>query len=96
MTRHEFVLRYRLELEGMSMKKLSDAELADRVRTRNTRRTIAYRERLSQAGKVQTAIWIPGELRERIDVAAGSNSRTLSAECTELLREGFEYREIAK
>ena len=78
------------------MKKLSDAELADRVRTRNTRRTTAYRERLTQAGKVQLAVWIPGELRNQIDTAAGLNSRTLSAECTELLREGFEYRELSK
>jgi hypothetical protein len=78
------------------MRKLSDAELADRVRTRNTRRTTAYRERLTQAGKVQLAVWIPGELRNQIDTAAGLNSRTLSAECTELLREGFEYRELSK
>ena len=78
------------------MRKLSDSELAERVRTRNTRRTVSYRERLTKAGLVQTAIWVPGELRERIDVAAGYNSRTLSAECTELLQQGFEYRELSK
>ena len=78
------------------MKKLPDAELAERVRTRNTRRTVAYRERLVQAGKMQLAVWVPGELRERIDVAAGSNGRTLSAETTALLQEGFEWRELAK
>lgn len=78
------------------MKKLPDAELANRVRSRNTRRTLAYRERLTQAGKVQLAVWIPVELRQQIDVAAAVNSRTLSAETSELIREGFEYRELAK
>jgi hypothetical protein len=78
------------------MKRLSDAELAERVRTRNLKRTAAYRERLAQSGKVQLAVWIPGELRERIDVAAGSNGRSLSSETTALIQEGFEYRELAK
>ena len=78
------------------MKKLSDAELADRVRTRNTKRTHAYRERLVQSGKTQLAVWIPSELRQQIDDAAGMNGRTLSNECSELLREGFEYRELSK
>ena len=78
------------------MKRLSDAELATRVRERNLKGTAAYRERLTQAGKSQLAIWIPGELRSQIDTAAGLNNRTLSAECTELLQAGFEYRELAK
>ena len=78
------------------MKRLTNDELADRVRDRNLKRTTAYRQRLVQAGKTQLAVWIPGELRERIDVAAGSNGRSLSAETTVLLQEGFEYRELSK
>ena len=78
------------------MRKLSDAELAERVRARNLKGTTAYRQRLSEAGKVQLAIWVPGELRSQIDAAADANNRTLSAECTELLQAGFEYRELAK
>ena len=78
------------------MKKLPDSELAERVRTRNTRRTVAYRERLTQSGKVQLAVWIPGELRTQIDTAAGLNGRTLSAETAALIEEGFEWRELAK
>ena len=78
------------------MKRLDDSELASRVRDRNLKRTTAYRQRLVQAGKTQLAVWIPGELRERIDVAAGSNGRSLSAETTVLLQEGFEYRELSK
>ena len=96
MTRYQIVLRYRFDLEGISMKRLSNDELADRVRSRNSRRTLAYRERLTQAGKVQLAVWIPGELRQQIDTAAAANSRTLSAETTTLIQEGFEYRELAK
>lgn len=78
------------------MKRLDDSELASRVRDRNLKRTTAYRQRLVQAGKTQLAVWIPGELRERIDVAAGSNGRSLSAETTVLLQQGFEWRELAK
>ena len=78
------------------MKRLDDSELASRVRDRNLKRTTAYRLRLVQAGKTQLAVWIPGELRERIDVAAGSNGRSLSAETTVLLQQGFEWRELAK
>ena len=78
------------------MKRLTNDELATRVRERNLKRTTAYRQRLTQAGKSQLAIWIPGELRSQIDTAAGLNNRTLSAECTELLQAGFEYRELAK
>lgn len=78
------------------MKRLTNDELADRVRDRNLKRTTAYRQRLTESGKVQLAVWIPGDLRNQIDTAAGMNGRTLSAECTELLREGFEYRELSK
>ena len=78
------------------MKRLTNDELSTRVRERNLKGTAAYRERLTQAGKSQLAIWIPGELRSQIDTAAGLNNRTLSAQCTELLQAGFEYRELAK
>lgn len=78
------------------MKRLDDSELASRVRERNLKRTHAYRERLVQAGKTQLAVWVPCELRKQIDDAAGSNSRTLSAETTALIQEGFEWRELAK
>ncbi len=78
------------------MKRLTNDELATRVRERNLKRTTAYRQRLTQAGKSQLAIWIPGELRQQIDIAAGLNNRTLSAEASELIREGFAYRELAK
>ena len=78
------------------MKRLTNDELATRVRERNLKGTAAYRQRLSEAGKVQLAVWVPGELRSQIDTAAGLNSRTLSAECTALIQEGFEYRDLAK
>ena len=78
------------------MRKLSDAELAERVRARNLKGTTAYRQRLSEAGKVQLAVWIPADLRQQIDAAADANNRTLSAETTALLQEGFEYRELSK
>ena len=79
------------------MKRLTNDELATRVRARNTRRMTAYRERLvTEKGMRQLAVWIPADLRQQIDAAADANSRTLSAECTELLQAGFEYRELAK
>ena len=78
------------------MKRLTNDELADRVRDRNLKRTTAYRQRLTESGKVQLAVWIPGDLRNQIDTAAGLNGRTLSAETAALIAEGFEWRELAK
>lgn len=78
------------------MRKLTDAELAGRVRTRNSKRITAYRDRLLKSGLTQFNVWIPADLRQQIDVAAAANSRTLSAETSELIREGFDYRELAK
>lgn len=90
------MVQWRFELWDLSMKKLPDSELAERVRTRNTRRTLAYRERLTQSGKTQLAIWIPIELRNQVDAAAELNGRTLSAETAALIQDGFEWRELAK
>ena len=75
------------------MKRLTDAELATRVRARNIRRINAYRGRLIEKGMQQLAVWIPGELRQRIDIAAGLNNRTLSEETTALLHEALVYRD---
>ena len=97
MTRDEFVIRYRLELEGMSMKRrLTDSQLAERTRANNTKSSRAYRDRLLQQGMQLLAVWIPSELRQQIDTAASLNKRMIYEECTELMREGFKYRELAK
>ena len=75
------------------MSRLSNDELADRVRARNIRRMISYRERKAEKGLQHLAVWIPSELKQQIDITAGLSSRTLSEETTVLLREALNYRD---
>ena len=65
--------------------KLSDTELARRVRERSQQRSIRYRERLSRSGRVQTLVWIPAPLRAQLDATAAQRNQNLSEVTTALL-----------
>lgn len=65
--------------------KLSDTELARRVRERSQQRSIRYRERLSRSGRVQTLIWLPNTLRRQLDALTKERDESLSLVTTELL-----------
>lgn len=59
--------------------RLSDAELARRVRERNIKANRDRRERLVQEGRVQLGgLWIPKATRERLDTYAAWKAMTLS------------------
>lgn len=64
--------------------KLSNDELATRVRQRVQRNCSKYRERLAQSGKVQTLVWLPGNIRQQLD-AMTNQQQSLSAVTTALL-----------
>lgn len=65
--------------------KLSDSELARRVRERSQQRSIRYRERLSRSGRTQTLVWLPDALRAQLDATAAQRNQNLSEVTTALL-----------
>lgn len=69
------------------MKRLTDKELAARVRAGNRDRATKRREKQEAAGNVQTVVWLPVGLRSRIDAMA--TGRTLSATIADLLTVGL-------
>lgn len=71
------------------VKRLTDKELAARVRAGNRERATKRRERQEAAGNVQTVIWLPGELRARVEATTGG--RTLSAAVAALLEAGLRH-----
>ena len=68
-------------------KRLTDKELADRVRASNRERAARRREKQETAGNVQTVVWLPADLRARIEATTGG--RTLSATVAALLEAGL-------
>ncbi|HOW75983.1 MAG TPA: helix-turn-helix domain-containing protein [Candidatus Competibacteraceae bacterium] len=65
--------------------RLSNDELATRVRRRTARNSTTYRERLSQSGKTQTLVWLPNNIRQQLDAMANQQQQSLSAVTTALL-----------
>lgn len=75
------------------VKRLTDKELAERVRTGNRERAAKRRERQEAAGNVQTVVWLPAELRGRVEAATGG--RTLSATIADLLEASLRHTSTA-
>ncbi len=69
------------------MRKLSDQELAKRIREGNRKRAETRRVKMTTAGMVQTVVWLPAELRQAIDTRL--DRRTLSETVAELLAAGL-------
>ena len=69
----------------MMTTRVSDSELAARVRQRNRVNSERRRQRLNDAGKVQLLTWIPGTLRRELDNVAAARGEPLSETTTALL-----------
>lgn len=73
----------------MAQRKLTDSELAQRLRQRNRQASERRRERLATAGNVQLLTWIPASLREQVDAAANASGLKLSPMVERLLTAGL-------
>ena len=73
----------------MTQRKLTDSELAERLRKRNRESSERRRERLARAGHVQLLTWIPVSLRERVDRAAKDSGLTISPMVERLIAVGL-------
>ena len=73
----------------MTQRKLTDSELAARLRQRNRDSSERRRERLALAGHTQLLTWIPASLRERVDAAAAASGLKLSPMVERLLLAGL-------
>lgn len=71
------------------IRRLSDKELAERVRTANRERAARRREKQEAAGMQQTVLWLPSGLRARVEAATGG--RTLSEKAARLLDAGLRH-----
>ena len=69
----------------MGLARLDDAEYARRSRERNNRVNAAHRQRLLQAGKAQTNVWLSAALRTRLDEIAATEGVSLSVVVERLL-----------
>lgn len=69
----------------MANVKLSDAELATRVRARTKRASAKYRERKTESGKTQTLVWLPDPIRAQLDTLATERNASLSTVTADLL-----------
>lgn len=76
----------------MGLARLDDAEYARRARERNNRVNAAHRQRLLEAGKAQTNVWLSAELRARLEREASAGNISLSAATEALLLDGLAYR----
>lgn len=65
--------------------RVSDTELAARLRQRNRVNSERRRERLAAGGMVQLLTWIPATLRRELDSAAAARGEPLSATTAALL-----------
>jgi len=66
-------------------KRLTDSELAERVRESSKVRSARRREKLSRAGRAQMLVWVPAGLKTTLETLAIERSETLSVLCTNLL-----------
>lgn len=69
----------------MGVARLDDAEFARRARERNARVNAAHRQRLLEAGKAQTNVWLSAALRQRLDDEAAADGVSLSVVVERLL-----------
>lgn len=62
----------------MAQRKLTDSELAQRLRQRNRQASERRRERLAASGKVQLLTWLPDTLRRELDSVAAARREPVS------------------
>ena len=68
------------------MQKLSNDQLAEKMRAANRRRSERQRQRRMEAGKVAFTVWIPTNLQKQIVDMATAECETTSAIATRLLQ----------
>ena len=73
----------------MMATRLSDSELAARIRTSNRQRAARQHERLRTAGKVQLNIWLATDVKAALATAAATNGETVSQAAERLLSAGL-------
>ena len=73
----------------MAQRRLTDSELATRVRASNVRRAERRRERLATAGYVQTVVWLSQVTRSALDTTAAERHATISETAERLLTAGL-------
>jgi len=73
----------------MMATRLSDSELAARIRTSNRQRAARQHERLRTAGKVQLNIWLATDVKAALATAAAANGETVSQAAERLLSAGL-------
>lgn len=73
----------------MMATKVSDGELAARLRQRNRINSERRRVKLVAGGKVQLLAWIPATLRSEIAALAAANGETVSAVVERLLSDAI-------
>ena len=69
----------------MRTARLTDEERGARVREQGQRTSERRRQRLRQAGYIQTVFWLPSELRRQIDRIAAEHSELISTVAERLL-----------
>ncbi len=79
----------------MGLARLDDLELARRVRERHKQANTAHRQRLLEAGKAQTNVWLSAKLRARLDAETVVTGTSLSLVVEALLLDGLAYRRDA-
>lgn len=73
----------------MAQRRLTDSELANKVRAGNVRRAERRRERLATAGYVQTVVWLSQVTRSALDTTAAERNATISETAERLLSAGL-------
>jgi len=71
------------------MAKMTDSELAARVRQRNAARSERRRERMAQSGKRQLLCWITDGTRTALELEAARRGLPVGQTTAELLRESL-------
>jgi hypothetical protein len=75
----------RFEGKRMMATRLTDSELAQRVRASNQRRSARQQERRRSAGLVQLNVWVPQSTRTALDRVAAHRDMTISETVADLL-----------
>jgi hypothetical protein len=77
------------------MQRLSNDQLAEKMRAANRRRSERQRAKRVEAGRAALTVWIPANLQRQIVELATTESATTSDVAERLLTDGLNYRQLA-
>jgi hypothetical protein len=78
------------------MQRLSNDQLAEKMRAANRRRSERQRAKRVEAGRAALTVWIPANLQRQIVELATTESATTSDVAERLLTDGLNYRQLAE